>query len=263
MISFSTATLDAWLAAYLFPLARISGMLLVAPMFSHVGVPARVKVLITLLLTIAIAPLAGSMPQVPPTSGMGLVIVGEQLLIGLALGYVMRIASTAIDMAGELTGLQMGLGFATFFDPQSSANTAVIAQLYGLLAMLVFLAINGHLIVTSLLAQSFSIVPVGLVTMADFGFDRVVVYGAQIFLSGLLLALPFVAALLAANIVLGMLTRAAPQLNLFAVGFSITLLSGFLLMAMILPRLMPSFEQLYLESANYGLQWLGDIGRKP
>lgn len=263
MINLTTATLDAWLAAYLFPLARVSGILLVAPIFSHSALPARIRLLLILVLTVAIAPLAGSMPQVAPASGIGLSILAEQVLIGLALGYVMRIASTAIDMAGELTGLQMGLGFATFFDPQSDANTAVVAQLYGLLATLVFLAINGHLIVTSLLAQSFSIVPVGMVTMVDFGFDRLAAYGAQIFLSGLLLALPFVAALLAANIALGMLTRAAPQLNLFAVGFSITLLAGFVLMAMILPQLTPSFEQLYLESASYALQWAGDIGGKP
>jgi flagellar biosynthesis protein FliR len=263
MISFSTATLDLWLAAYLFPLARITGVLMVAPMFGHRGVPKRVKLLLTLAITIAIAPMLGAPPQVPPASGIGLAILAEQLLIGLALGYVMRIASAAIDMAGELTGLQMGLGFATFFDPQSSTNTGVVAQLFGLLAMLLFLAINGHLIVLSLLAQSFTILPVGLVTMSDFGFERIAAYGAQIFVAGLLLALPFVAALLAANIALGMLTRAAPQLNLFAVGFTITLLAGFLLMALILPRLVPSFEQLYLESANYALQWVGDIGRTP
>ena len=260
MIEFSTATLDAWLAAYLYPLARLSGLLLAAPLFGHTALPARVKVLLALVLTVAIAPMAGQMPAVPPASGAGLVILAEQVLIGLGIGYAMRIASAAIDMAGELTGLQMGLGFATFFDPQSAANTAVVAQLYGLLAMLMFLAINGHLIVVSLLAQSFGIVPVGFIAFVDLEFARIVVYGAQIFLSGLLLALPFVAALLAANIALGMLTRAAPQLNLFAVGFSITLLAGFLLMAIILPRLLPSFERLYLDAAAYALQWLGDIG---
>lgn len=261
MLTLSTAQLDAWLAAFIYPLARISGLMLYAPMFSHQAVPNRVKILLTLGLTIAIAPAVGAFPDVPPASGQGLAILVTQLFIGLTIAFVLRLAFLAIDLAGELTGLQMGLGFATFFDPTNSTNTPVVAQFYGLFAMLFFLAFNGHLLVLALLVQSFSTLPVNVFDLGSYDTLAIVRHGQQLFVVGMLLALPIVAALLSANLALGILTRAAPQLNLFAVGFPATLLGGIVLLLVILPRLLPLFENAFMDSVEFALEWTSNSGQ--
>jgi len=260
VLTLSTAQLDAWLALFIYPLARVSGIVAVAPLYSHQSIPQRVKVLLSLALAIAVAPMAGTMPDIPPASGTGLAILGGQFLIGITIGFVMRLVFAAIDMAGELTGLQMGLGFATFFDPTNSTNTPVVAQLYGLFAMLFFLAFNGHLIILGLLVKSFNVMPVNAFTAGTFDAITIAQYGQQVFVIGLLFALPIVAALLAANIALGILTRAAPQLNLFAVGFPATLFGGIVLLMFLLPRLLPLFETIFMDSANFALAWISGSG---
>ena len=258
MLTLSTAQLEVWLALFMFPLARVSGIVVVAPLYSHQSIPQRVKVLLTLALTIAVAPMAGSMPDILPASGTGLAILAGQFLIGLTIGFVMRLVFAAIDMAGELTGLQMGLGFATFFDPTNSTNTPVVAQLYGLFAMLFFLAFNGHLIVIGLLMKSFELMPVASFVTGNFDAITIARYGQQVFVIGLLFALPIVAALLAANLALGVLTRAAPQLNLFAVGFPATIFGGIVLLMLLLPALLPLFENIFMQSANFALDWISN-----
>jgi len=260
VLTLSTAQLDAWLALFIYPLARVSGIVVVAPLYSHQSIPQRVKVLLALALTISVAPMAGSMPDIPPASGTGIAILAGQFLIGLTIGFVMRIVFAAIDMAGELTGLQMGLGFATFFDPTNSTNTPVVAQLYGLFAMLFFLAFNGHLIVIGLLVKSFEMMPIASFAAGSFDAIAIARYGQQVFIIGLLFALPIVAALLAANLALGVLTRAAPQLNLFAVGFPATIFGGIVLLMLLLPGLLPLFEGIFMQSANFALDWVSSGG---
>jgi flagellar biosynthetic protein FliR len=156
----------------------------------------------------------------------------------------MRIAFTAVDMAGELIGLQMGLGFATFFDPQHGNNAPVVAHLMALLTTLFFLALNGHLLIVSTLAQSFSVIPVGGVVSGGHAALGLASWGGQIFVSGLALALPVLAALVITNVALGVLTRTAPQLNVFAVGFPITLMLGFFMLALSLPYFTAPMERL-------------------
>ncbi len=261
MLTLSTAQLDAWLAMFIYPVARVSGIVLAAPLYSHQAIPQRVKVLLIVALAIAVAPMAGTMPEVAPASATGLSILAGQVLIGLTIGFVMRIVFNAIDMAGELTGLQMGLGFATFFDPTNSTNTPVVAQLYGLFAMLFFLAFNGHLIVIGLLIKSFDVMPVASFAAGSFDAISIARYGQQVFAIGLLFALPIVAALLAANLALGVLTRAAPQLNLFAVGFPATILGGIVLLMLLLPGLLPLFENIFMQSANFALEWVSSTSQ--
>jgi flagellar biosynthetic protein FliR len=244
MISLTSAQLDAWIAAFVYPMARILALTSAAPVIGSTGVPRRIRLGLGLALTLAIVPLAGTMPEVSPGSWEGLTILIEQIVIGVAMGFAMRIAFSAIDMTGELIGLQMGLGFATFFDPQHGNNSPVIAQLLGLLATLFFLALNGHLLIVSTLAQSFSALPVGAAVSGGHAAYSLASWGGQIFVSGLALALPVVAALVITNIALGILTRTAPQLNVFAVGFPITLMLGFFMLALALPYLTAPLERL-------------------
>jgi len=147
------------------------------------------------------------------------------------MGFAVKIVFAAFDVAGEFIGTQMGLGFATFYDPLSSAQTPVIAEFINLLALLLFLSMNGHLLYLATLAQSFSAIPVSATPIAAGSWLNLVELGSRMFSAGLLLSLPVMAALMITNVALAVLTRAAPQLNLFALGFPLTLLGGFFALA--------------------------------
>ena len=160
MISISSAQLDTWLALFIFPLSRILGLLATAPVFNNAALPARMRLIAGLAITMALAPALPPLPALPASSWLGLVVLGQQILIGILLGFALRIAFAAVDVAGELIGLQMGLSFATFFDPTSGGQTPVVAEFLGLLTALVFLAMNGHLLALSVLAESFTLLPI-------------------------------------------------------------------------------------------------------
>lgn len=254
MIHVTSAQLTAYLAYFVFPMARILALVSTAPVLGNRGIPRRIRLGIGLALTLVIAPLAGPVPDVSPASYEGLLVLVQQIVIGTAMGLAMRVVFAAVDMAGELVGLQMGLGFATFFDPSRGNNAPVIAQFMGLLAVLLFLALNGHLLMISALAQSFAVLPVGTNPFGARSAYDLVSWGGQMFAAGLTLALPVVAALLITNIALGVLTRTAPQLNIFAVGFPITLLLGFFMLALLLPYLTVPLEKLLTSGVSAALE---------
>lgn len=256
MLSVTDAQLGAWIAAFVYPLARILGLLATAPLFNNAAIPMRIKLAAGLGIALALAPALPAMPAVAPASWAGLVLLVEQSLVGIALGFTMRIAFAAVDLAGELIGLQMGLGFAVFYDPQNAAQLPIIAEVAGLLALLVFLALNGHLAVIEVLAHSFSALPVGT-SLPGASAEAIAQWGATLFAAGVLLSLPLIAALLIANIALGILTRAAPALNLFAVGFPVTLIAGFTVLALTLPYLPAGLERLF----GSGLDAMGALLR--
>jgi flagellar biosynthetic protein FliR len=172
------------------------------------------------------------------------------MIIGLAMGLSMRLVFSGIDLAGTMISNQMGLGFATAYDPQSASQTAVISEFLGMIALLVFMAINGHLMVIATLVQSFSVLPVGPTAFASGSWLNLANAGAVIFSSGVLLSLPVVVALLITNIALSVLGRVAPQLNLIAIGFPVTLALGFAALIVSLPHLSAPLQQMF----EYGLQ---------
>lgn len=245
MLSFTSAQLDAWLAALMFPLARILGLLATAPVFSNAGLPRRMRLLIGLAIAFALAPSLPPMPAAPAGSWAGMLILAQQAVIGILMGFVLRIVFSAVDVAGELIGLQMGLSFAMFYDPQNAAQTPVLSELLGLLTTLIFLAMNGHLLAISVLAESFRLLPVAAMPLAAKGFAALAGWAAILFSAGLLLSLPMVAALLIANLAMGVLSRVAPQLNLFAVGFPVTMMAGFTVLTISLPYFGAAMARLF------------------
>jgi flagellar biosynthetic protein FliR len=248
MITVSSAQLDAWLAAFMFPLARILGLLATAPVFNSAALPRRIRLLTGLAIAFALVPSLPAMPPVPSGSWVGLVILAQQTLIGVLFGFTLRLAFSAIDLAGELIGLQMGLSFAVFYDPQSASQTPVLSELLGLLATLIFLAMNGHLLVLAVLAESFRLLPVGITPFSGQGFAALLAWAATLFSTGVLLSLPLVAALLIANIAMGVLSRVAPQLNLFAIGFPVTMVAGFSVLMISMPYFGTALERLFDQS---------------
>lgn len=245
MISISAAEINAWIVAFFFPLARILALLVAAPPFNNAALSVTIRLMLGLAIAIALTPALPPIPAVEPASAAGLWILAQQLLIGFAMGFSMRLAFSAVDMAGNLIGTQMGLGFASFYDPQSAAQTPVISELLGILALLTFLAINGHLMLIATLAHSFQIIPIGITPPGSGAWLNVANAGAMIFLSGMLLALPILVALLITNVALSVLSRAAPQLNLFAVGFPLTLALGFAAMIVSLSYLSTPLQLLF------------------
>ena len=246
MISVSSDLLQAWINGLLWPLTRVLGVLAVAPVFSSRGLPNQVKIGLGILLTLIIAPTLPPLPAIGIFSAQGLLILVEQLVIGLAIGFCVRIVFAAVDMAGQVAGMTMGLGFASFYDPQTQGQTTSLNQFFVLLATLVFLAMNGHLMLIQALADSFVSFPIG--SAQQVNALAIVQWGGKIFSAGLLLALPVTAALLITNMALGILTRTAPQLNLFGIGFPITLGMGFLMVAWTLPGMLPPLQQLIEET---------------
>lgn len=249
MLTVTSVQLQAWLAMFFWPFFRIMALVASSPLLGARGIPAQVKVGVAVMLTLVIAPMLPPMPTVDPTSPQGLLILIQQLIIGYSMGLTMRLAFSAMEMAGHIAGLQMGLGFATFFDPQNSAQVPLLGQFLGVMAMLLFLALNGHLLVIAALVESFNTLPVGLPEAAK-SWKALALAGGNIFTWGLLLSMPVLAALMLANIALAVLTRAAPQLNIFAVGFPVTLAIGFIVLALSLPYFLPVFRNMVEHSVQ-------------
>lgn len=245
MLSFTTAQLDGWLNSFLFPLARILGLLATAPVFNNAAQPTRIRLVAGLVITLTLIPVLPPMPAVPSGSWIGLTIIAQQTLIGVLLGFSLRIAFAAIDVAGELIGMQMSLSFAVFYDPQNAGQTPVLAEFLGLITTLIFLAMNGHLLVLSVLAESFKLLPVSQTPFSTGGFASLMAWSATMFSAGLLLALPLITALLIANLAMGVLARVAPQLNIFAVGFPVTLMAGFIVLMFSMPYFGAAMERLF------------------
>lgn len=245
MLTITSAELNLWMATLLWPLSRTLGLVASAPLFGNAGVPVQVKVMLGVLLAVVVAPGMPPMPSHDPASWAGLLIVAKEMLIGVSMGFAMRIVFAAVEMAGEVIGLTMGLGFASFYDPQTRGRSSTISQFLTLLATMALLAINGHLVMIEVLAESFVSMPVGATQVSAAAPLELVRWAGIIFTSGLQLALPVLAALLMTNVALGVLTRAAPQLNLFGIGFPISIAVGFLLIALTLPYLAGPLQALF------------------
>jgi flagellar biosynthetic protein FliR len=223
------------------------------PLMGNQAAPMTTRLTVALVLTVAVAPILPNAPLLSLMSSDGLLVLLQQIVVGAALGFCLRIVFAAVEFAGQIMGLQMGLSFATLFDPINGAQTPVISQFLVLTSALILLAFNGHHVVISALSQSFVDIPVGA-GLGAAGFAGIVQWGGILFMTGLHIALPVTAALLATNLTIGMMTRASPQLNIFAVGFPLTLGAGFLVLYFTLVYLPASLEQLWGRALTTGVK---------
>ncbi|MFZ6772232.1 flagellar biosynthetic protein FliR [Undibacterium sp. SXout7W] len=256
MTAFSSNELIALITSFIWPLARILGVIAIAPPFGNNAVPVQIKVGLGVMLALIVAPTLPPMANADPVSLPGIMILAQQMVIGLAMGFVMRMVFAGIELAGEISGLTMGLGFASFFDPQTQGRSSAISQLMVLTATLLFLTLNVHLALLETLVESFKTIPISTSLQSGFNFQKLVIWGEQIFSTGIRLSLPIVAALLITNVALGILTRAAPQLNLFGIGFPITIGVGFLMVGMVMPYLALPIETLLRQ----GIETIQSLG---
>lgn len=246
MLTFDSAQLSVWLSQFFWPLLRVLALISTAPLFSEKQISKRVKIGLGGLIVLLIAPTLPT-SNIPLFSVTGLWLAVQQILIGVAIGLTMQFAFAAVRLAGEVIGMQMGLSFATFFDPSGGPNTPLLARLLNLLAMLLFLSFDGHLWLISLLADSFHTLPIQARPLNGNGFLALTQAGTLIFINGMMLALPLICLLLTLNLALGLLNRVTPQLSVFVIGFPVTLTIGMLTLGMMMPMLAPFCEHLFGE----------------
>jgi flagellar biosynthetic protein FliR len=247
-MNFTEAQLSSWLAAFMWPLMRISAMVTAAPIFSARQVPARMRAGLALLLTFILMPLIPEPPLVELFSAQAFLIAAQQILIGVAMGFVLQMVFGALVFGGQTLAYSMGLGFASMMDPQNGVQVPVLSQFYILTATLLFVVLNGHLVLIEILAQSFYTLPISTDGIGLGGIEQIIRWASRMFTAGLLIALPAIAALLLVNLGMGIITRAAPQLNIFAIGFPMTMLIGFLLLWITLPDVLGNFTDLLAEA---------------
>jgi flagellar biosynthesis protein FliR len=241
MISFTEAQLSAWLAPLIWPFLRALALFTALPVLGSRTVPTRVRIALAAFIAIAAQATLPAAPPVALDSPQALLLVVQQLVIGLSLGFAVRLVFAAVEFAGELIGLQMGLNFAGFFDPISAGTATATSRFFGTSVAWLFIVANGHLLVIAALVHSFTAFPVG---PEPFAFLREVAphrWGAEIFATGLWIALPLITMLLFVNLVLGAISRVAPQINIFAIGFPVTLGVGLLGLLLTLPALATPF----------------------
>ncbi|MGC4028521.1 MAG: flagellar biosynthetic protein FliR [Steroidobacteraceae bacterium] len=251
MLTLTAGQIEAWIAVYLWPFVRIGACLMVAPLFSAGMVPARLRIVMAAALTVLVAPLLPAPPQVGPFSPAGVVITVQQLVIGVAIGFVLQIAFDALAMGGQLLANTMGLSFAFNVDPLRGTGTPVLGQFYSLMATLTFVALDGHLAIIRAVVDGFQSLPVGTSGLGPDGLWQVALWGTQLFRGALMVALPGLTALLVVNLAFGVVSRAAPTLNLFAIGFPVTLIGGLLIVLAGLPAVQSGFMALVGE--GFGL----------
>lgn len=243
-MTLSSSELSHYLVMYFWPFVRIAGLIMVAPVFSSHVIPMRFRVGMAAILTAVIVPMLDPMPAVDPVGAAGLLIAVQQLLIGMAMGFMLKIVFSALELGGHAIGQTMGLGFAQMMDPANGITVPVISQFYTVVATLAFLGLNGHLVLLSVLVESFRAFPVGTEWITGAGLWALLAWSGWIFKGAVLMALPAVLALLLVNVSFGVMMRAAPQLNIFSIGFPLTLMLGLLFIMVTLPIFVPQFSDL-------------------
>ena len=254
---FTGAELIQTLNGLFWPFVRIGAMMMIAPVFGGNLVPTRVKLLFTVALTWVLFPMLPPVPSVDPFSAFSVLITIQQIIIGLAIGFALQLVFAALILGGQTVAMGMGLGFASMVDPQNGVQVPVIGQYYVVIATLLFLALNGHLALIGVLADSFQTLPIGEAVLQRDRLWEIALWGSRLFVSGMLVALPAVAAILLVNLSFGVVSRAAPQLNIFGVGFPVTLTLGFLVIMLTVPALLPQMGTMLTDA----LQSIQQFGR--
>jgi flagellar biosynthetic protein FliR len=244
MISLSEEVIVQWLSPILWPFFRILAVFSVAPVFSSKSIPVRTRIGFAFFIAFAVQASLPDMAVVSVNSTRAVGVALQQVLIGLTIGFMVRLIFAAFELAGEVVGFQMGLNFASFFDPAMNAQSSAIGRFFSQITLLLFIVANGHVVLILVFVKSFSIFPVGEPSLSAIAQLQIFRYGGDLFSSAFWISLPVVAMLMFVNLSLGVISRVAPQLNIFAIGFPITLVVGIAGVALTLPMLEQPFASL-------------------
>ena len=247
-MNFTEAQIIGQTASFIWPLLRISAMFVTVPVFSIQAVPARVRLILSVALTLVVIPLLPPLPAIEMFSYEGLIVAVQQLAIGLLSGFIVQLVFASVVFAGQGIALSMGLGFASMVDPENGQQVPVVAQFYVICTMLIFLSLDGHLLLIKMLLDSFRSMPIGLDGINKTDIWTIMTWSTRLFAGGLLLSMPVIISLLLINVSFGVATRAAPQLNIFSVGFPVTLMLGILLIWQTLPDVLDQFTGILTDA---------------
>lgn len=251
----SLAELEYWVGAFLLPLFRIGSFFMAMPIIGTQLVPVRVRLGLALAITLLLVPILPEMPVYDPLSLNTWLVILHQILIGALMGFALQFLFQSFIVGAQIIALQSGLGFASMTDPSTGVQVVVVAQMYSMMATLLFLAMNGHLVMMEVLAQSFYALPIGMGGFGGDVFMRVVLSLSWLYMAALLMALPAMTALLIINLAFGVMTKAAPQLNVFAIGFPFTMLMGLVMHWIFLP----AFYDHYIRTTHYMLDFVQSL----
>ncbi|WP_298717871.1 flagellar biosynthetic protein FliR [uncultured Oceanisphaera sp.] len=245
-MNYSTEQILMWLAAYLWPLCRIAGMMMTMVMFGAQLTPAYNRVLLALATTLAVAPVLPPMPEVALFSVGGFLITGQQVLIGAVIGLLSQFLLQTFVTAGQIIAMQTSLGFASMVDPLNGQSTPVVGQLYLMLGTLLFLALNGHLVMIEAIVLSFDTLPVAMNGLSVTSWENLAGLLSLLFQAAVAMSLSAIVAMLLINLTFGVLTRAAPQLNIFSVGFAVSMVCGLFILWLTLGGFLGHFQNQWL-----------------
>ncbi len=253
-MTISETELLTLLESWFWPFIRIGALLMASPVVGTRAVPVRIRLVMAMAITMVVVPALPPLPLIDPLSAEGMLTTLQQVLIGVALGLTVRLMFVVFELSGQIIGQQMGLGFAAMVDPSTGTQVPVVSQFYIVIGTLSFLALNGHLILIKVVVESFTSMPVGAEGIDRDGIELLLSYVSWLIANAVLLALPAIVALMVVNLSFGVMTRAAPQLNIFAVGFPIMILMGSAIMLMTLSGLEPHLVRLLDEALNMSRQ---------
>ncbi len=239
-----------YLSQFMWPFARITGLLLIAPLIGSSYIPVYIKILVATAITIFVLPLIKTPVNIDPLAAEGVLLLMQQIMIGLIIGLILQVAFSAITIAGENIALTMGLGFASMTDPANGVTIPVVSQLMTVFASLYFLALDGHIALIRLILDSFMMQPIDSLLSLSSAM-AVAEWGGRMFIGALLVSIPAVTALLVVNIAMGLMTRVSPQMNIFSVGFPLTMLLGFVFIAITTPMALRIFQNLVEQSIEF------------
>lgn len=247
VLALSNGQIGTWVASFMLPMFRIVALLMTMPIIGTSLVPRRVRLYLALAITVVVAPVLPPMPEVNALDLTALLLIAEQIIIGAGLGLFLQLFFHSFVIAGQIISTQMGMGFASMVDPTNGVSSAVIGQFFTMLVTLVFLGMNGHLVVIETLIESFTTMPVGSGLLVS-NFWTLANGLGWVMAAGLKLVLPTITALLVVNIAFGVMTRAAPQLNIFSIGFPLTLVLGFVILWISLADILNQYQPLATEA---------------
>ncbi|AMK32169.1 MULTISPECIES: flagellar biosynthetic protein FliR [Pseudomonas] len=256
MLELTDTQIGTWVATFILPLFRVMAVLMTMPIFGTKMLPARVRLYAAVAITVVIVPGLPPLPEIDPLSVRGVLLCAEQVIVGALFGFSLQLLFQAFVIAGQIVAVQMGMAFASMVDPANGVNVAVISQFMTMLVSVLFLLMNGHLVVFEVLTESFTTLPVGSALVVNH-FWEIAGRLSWVLGAALLLILPAIAALLVVNIAFGVMTRAAPQLNIFSIGFPLTLVLGMGIFWVGLADILPHYQAL----ASEALQWLRELAR--
>lgn len=256
-MEFTSDQIGQWVGQHLWPLFRIASFMMVIPFIGTQLVPARVRLGLALLITVLIVPMIGEVPRVEALSADAVIITLQQILIGVGMGFALMALFQLFVLVGQMIAMQMGLGFASMNDPANGVTVPVLSQFYTITITLLYLAMNGHLVAFEVFLESFRTLPIGLDGLGQGGVWELAHRISWMFVSAMLLALPAVTAVLIVTISFGVMTRAAPQMNIFALGFPISLLFGLFSIWVLQSSFTPHFQQYTEETFEFMRQLQG------